>query len=531
MPSPVDRDRDRARRVPVALPFALLVACSGGDDSGSATATTTATTTAGTSAATTSGTSDTSASTDATATATTTTSTSNTTTSTTASTSTSTTDPTETSGSTTGDPKGCAEAPTFEDGKTPSTILHVAVGGADGPQCGDEEAPCATISGAAAKLAPGAAIQIHAGTYAGGQYLSDLAGTADAPIWIGGAPGEARPILEGGGEALHLTRARYVVLHDLEARGATQNGINIDDGGAYDDPEATRWLVIRGLHIHDIGQGGNEDCLKLSGVDDYVVRGSELDHCGGGGSAIDHVGCHHGLLHANYFHDNGANAVQTKGGSDDIEIRGNRIVDSGERALNMGGSTGFEFFRPPLSGDAPNYEARDIRAIANVIVGSEAPIAVVGCLACLVANNTLVDPQHWILRILQETTSTPEYEFLPASGGALRNNVVIFTRAELSTYVNIGGGTAPETFAFEHNLWYAIDDPALSSPAADLPVAEVMPIAGVDPLVVDLAGGDYHLQAGSPAIDAGADEPALGADHDGVCYGDPPTLGAFEFEG
>ena len=39
-------------------------------------------------------------------------------------------------------------------------------------------------------------------------YLSGLAGTAAAPIWIGGAPGESRPVIDGGGEGLHLTRAK-----------------------------------------------------------------------------------------------------------------------------------------------------------------------------------------------------------------------------------------------------------------------------------------------------------------------------------
>lgn len=511
-------------------PLALLLACAGGDDSGSASATTTASSdpTTGTTTATTD---TTTATTDATTEGTTTSATATTTsatTMTTSSTTTTTSDSDTGETTTTGGELGCPEPSTFEDGKTPSQIVHVAEGGADGPQCGAEASPCATLEGAAAKIAPGVAVQIHAGTYAADQYLSDLSGSVDAPIWIGGAPGESRPILDGGGEGLHLTRVRYLVLHDLEVRGATANGVNIDDGGDYGDPEATRHLVIRGLHIHDIGQGGNQDCLKLSGLDDYVIRGSEFDHCGAGGSAVDHVGCHHGLIHGNFFHDNGGNAVQSKGGSDDIEIRGNRVIDSGSRAFNMGGSTGFEFFRPPLSMNASNFEARDIRVLANTIVGSDAPIAFVGCVDCLAAHNTIVGPQNWILRILQETTSTPEYEFLPASGGVFRNNIVVFERGELSTYLNIGGNTAADTFVFERNLWYASDDPGQSSPAADLPVAEVGGIAGVDPLLVDVGGGDFHLQAGSPAIAAGAPEPTITADLDGVCYGDPPSLGAFE---
>ena len=513
------------------LPLALLLPACAGDDAATAsdtattgtTATSTATTTATATSDTTSG-----GETDSTATATSESTTDATTT--TATTSSTTDSSTSDTGdtTTTGGVDGCGELVTFEDGKTPDTIVHVATDGADGPDCGPEASPCATIEGAAAKAAPGVAIRVHPGTYAADQYLSDLAGTADAPIWIGGVPGEARPVLSGGGEGLHLTRVRYLVLHDLEVDGATSNGVNIDDGGDYGNPEATRHLVIRGLHIHDIGQGGNQDCLKLSGLDDYVITDTELDHCGAGGSAIDHVGCHHGLLVGNFMHDNGGNAVQSKGGSDDIEIRGNMIIDSGQRALNMGGSTGFEFFRPPLDPNAPNFEARDIRAIANVIVGSDAAMAYVGCVDCLVANNTIVNPHNWIFRILQETVSDPTYEFLPASDSAFINNIVVFERGDLSTYVNIGGDTAPETFTFATNLWYATDNPGQSSPAGDLPVPETGEIAGQDPLLADVPGLDLHLGGGSPAIGAGTPLEALSGDFDMKCYGDPPSLGAFE---
>ncbi|MEZ4379817.1 MAG: right-handed parallel beta-helix repeat-containing protein [Nannocystaceae bacterium] len=510
------------------LPLALLLPACAGDDAATAsdTATPGATTTSSTSTTTGAATTTTGAGETETSTATTGDATGTSTTTTDATTDASTSDTGDTT--TTGGVDECGAPATFEDGKTPSTILHVATDGADGPDCGAEGSPCATLEGAAAKAAPGVAVQVHAGTYAADQYLSDLAGTADAPIWIGGAPGEERPLLSGGSEGVHLTRVRYLVLHDLEIQGATSNGVNIDDGGDYSDPEATRHLVVRGLHIHDIGQGGNQDCLKLSGLDDYVITGNELDHCGDGGSAIDHVGCHHGLLVGNHMHDNGGNAVQSKGGSDDIEIRGNLIVDSGQRGLNMGGSTGFEFFRPPLDPDAPNFEARDIRAIANVIVGSEAALAFVGCVDCLAANNTIVRPHNWIFRILQETVSDPTYEFLPASDSAFVNNLVVFERGDLSTYVNIGGDTAPETFIFATNLWYALDNPGQSSPAGDLPVAEVGAIAGEDPQLADLDGLDLHLLGGSPAIAAGTPDAALSADFDGVCYGEPPSIGAFE---
>ena len=428
---------------------------------------------------------------------------------------------------TTGAPPACGAVETFAAGLSPTQQIHVSPAGADDAACGAEGAPCRTIAFAAGEATPGTAIVLHAGSHAADQYIDGLTGSADAPIWIGGAPGEAAQIV-GGGEGLHLTRPRYVVVHDLEVTGASDNGVNVDDGGAYDDPEAARFVALERLRIHDIGQGGNQDCLKLSGVRDFWVLGSELSGCGGGGqgSGVDHVGCHRGLLVGNNFHDISGNAVQAKGGSEDLEIRANVMTNAGERAVNLGGSTGLEFFRPPLVMGGPNAEARRIAVIANAIVGGATPLAFVGCVDCLAANNPIVGPERWLLRILQETVSTPDYEFLPASMGRFVGNVVVFQRGQISTYVNIGADTAPETFVFQSNLWYASDDPGASSPAADLPSPEIDAIAGQDPLL--LGPGDVHLGPGSPAIGSGAPLPELSADLDGECYAAPPSRGADE---
>jgi hypothetical protein len=218
--------------------------------------------------------------------------------------------------------------------------------------------------------------------------------------------------------------------------------------------------------------------------------------------------------------------VQNKGGSQDIEIRANHMLDAGYRAINIGGSTGYEYFRPPLSTSQPNFEARDIRVIANVIQGSETPFAFVGAVDSLAANNTIIDPENWLLRILQETVSDETYEFLPSGNNTVINNLFYFERGNLSTYVNIGPDTAPETFTFSNNLWYAHDDAAQSQPI--LPVTETDGVVGEDPAFQDFAGGDYHLQSGSPAIGQG--KPVIGVeeDYDGFIFDTPPSIGAFE---
>ncbi|MBN2575205.1 MAG: right-handed parallel beta-helix repeat-containing protein [Deltaproteobacteria bacterium] len=413
-------------------------------------------------------------------------------------------------------------APAFA-GLTPQRTLHVAANGSDTSGDGSAGQPFATIERAARGIAAGTAISVHAGTYAGDIWLEGVHGTATAPVWIGGATGEARPVIEGGSEGLHLSRPAWVVLRDLEIRKATANGINADDGGDYADPQAAHHVLFQGLFIHDIGSTGNQDCLKLSGLGDFAVLGCEISACGAGGSGIDHVGCHRGQIAGNDFHDLGGNAVQTKGGSEDIEIRANRFVNAGERALNLGGSTGLEYFRPPVSTTTANVEARNIRAYANVIETSLAAVAFVGCVDCVAANNTIVDPGKWVVRILQETTSSDSTTFLPASRGHFANNLVYYARAAVSTHVNVGPDTDAPSFVFSHNLWYAHDDPARSAPS--LPVAETGAVVGQDPR---FATGSRALTSDSPAIGQGDAALASPGDFTGACYRTPPAIGAFE---
>ena len=425
-------------------------------------------------------------------------------------------------------PLPCSGFPTFEDGLSPTAEVHVSTVGDDASGDGSAGAPFATLDRAADAAAPGTAIVVHAGTYAGGAYLEGLSGTESAPIWIGGAEGEARPLLQGGANGLALSRARYVVVHDLEISGATANGINCDDGGEYANPEAARFVVFRGLDIHDIGGDGNQDCLKLSGLNDFWVKDSSFARCGGGmsGSGIDHVGCHRGVIANSRFEQMAGNAVQCKGGSEDLTIVANHIVDGGQRAVNMGGSTGFEFFRPPLSTGSPSFEARRIHVLANVIERGFSALAFVGCVDCLAANNTIVDPENWVIRILQETVSGGGFTFLPASQGRVANNLVYYGVADLSVHVNVGADTDATSFSFANNLWYAHDDPGQSTPS--LPVMEDMGLVGVDPQLVAAAAGDYHLGPESPAIAAGALVSELAGDRDGSCYASPPSIGAYE---
>jgi nitrous oxidase accessory protein NosD len=358
---------------------------------------------------------------------------------------------------------------------------------------------------AAAAAAPGTRILLEEGEYAGGVALDGLRGAPGKPIRIAAADPVRPPVFRGGGVALHLTDPAHVEIEGLVISGMSGNGINIDDGGSFDTP--AEHITIRGVKVTDIGSRGNQDGLKLSGVTDFRIEGATIERWGtGGGSAIDMVGCHRGVIEGCTFrHEDaeGSSGVQTKGGSSAIAIRGNRFEGAGGRAVNIGGSTGAAYFRPPLPKEVAKpeglFEAKDILVEGNTFIGGTAPVAFVGCDGATVRFNTIWKPRRWALRILQETRIPG---FVPCQNGEFADNIIVFEAARWRGAVNIGADTAPATFRFARNIWYALDEPARSRP--DLPAPEEGGVHGRDPLLVDPEEGDFAVREGSPARKAGA---------------------------
>ncbi len=426
----------------------------------------------------------------------------------------------------------CNHVSTFADDATPTVEYFFSPSGDDQLGDGTRGNPFRSVAKALTLAGPGVALTFLPGQYAGGNFANAVIGTAEDPVWIRGASAIDRAVIVGGTNGIQLSRARFVVIENLEVRDAAGNGINCDDGGDVNDPNATGSLVFRNLYIHDIGVGNN-DGLKLSGVRDLAVLDCQIARCGGNGSgsAIDMVGCHRGVLARNHLYDASASAIQAKGGTSDIDIRWNVFENAGQRSINIGGSTGFQFFRPPLSTTSPNVEARDIRIFANIFRGSTTPLAFVGAVDCVAVNNTIDTPGAWTLRILQETTSNATYAFLPCGNNTVAGNVIYFSRSSLSRDVNVGANTAPQTFILANNLWYAYDDPTQSAP--NLPTPETDGLTGVDPQFVAPVFGDFRVTPTSPALAMGWDHlgsrfGSTAADMLGTAYSAPPTIGAFE---
>ena len=343
----------------------------------------------------------------------------------------------------------------------------------------------ASLRAALGAARPGTRVQIAPGRYRPNVYVHGLAGTQAEPIVIEGADPQDPPLFVGGGESLHLVACAYVTLRNIAARGQTSNGLNIDDGGVFDKP--AHHVVLEKIHISGTGPLGNHDAIKLSGVDDFIVRDCTLE--GWGGQAPDMVGCHNGLIENCTFRGKPGCSQdcgpQIKGGSSQITVRRCLFLDAGDRGVNMGGSTDRRVFRPP----GARYEAKQVTVEGCTFVGGEACVAYVGMEGAVVRYNTMYRPRKWVLRILQENTS----EGFPACrDGRFEHNLVVFRRGDSGELVNIGPHTRPETFHFARNWWYCEDRPAASKPM--LPAAEIGGVYGVDPQLTAPARNDFRPQ-------------------------------------
>ena len=316
-------------------------------------------------------------------------------------------------------------------------------------------------------LQAGDVVRLAPGTYTGGHQVEGVAN-----LTVEALDPAQPPRFAGGSSGWHFRRCPGLRLRHLVVSGQSMNGLNLDEGGP--SQPATTGVRLENLTVEDIGPKGNHDGIKVSGLTNLVIRDCRIT--GWGGQGIDLVGCHQVRIEGCRFTGkpgfSASAGIQIKGGSSAVTVENCDFDDAGERPLNVGGSTGLEFFRPP----GARHEAKDIVVRDNRIRGSLCAAAFVGVDGAEFSDNTVLHPRRWIFRMLQETRAEG---FTPCRNVLVRGNRIVFRRDQVVAEVNVGDGTAPETFRFEGNRWFAEDRPQASRPR--LPVAETDGIHGVDP--------------------------------------------------
>jgi hypothetical protein len=353
---------------------------------------------------------------------------------------------------------------------------------------------------AVAASRPGDRVLLLPGEYRGIFFFKGVHGAAGKPITIAAADPARPPRFVGDEYCVQFSGVSHLVLSDVEFTHAREMALNFDDENV--PTRRSHHVTLRNVRVTDVGPKGNADGIKFAGVDDVRVEDCTVERWGGQGSGLDMVGCHRVLVVGCTFRKGGANAVQFKGGSSDVTVLRCRFEDCGERAVHLGGRTDDTAFRPPLASLPANgrYELKNARVEGCTFVGGQAAVGFVGVDGAVVRYNTLYRPEQYVIRILQENTAAG---FVPCRDGVFENNVVVFRSERWADGgVNVGPGTAPDTFRFAGNLWYCEDRADRSAPR--LPTDEADGVVGKDPQLRDPAKGDLGVRPGSPAADKGA---------------------------
>lgn len=332
------------------------------------------------------------------------------------------------------------------------------------------------FANALASAQPGDQILLAPGTYGGGHYRYGLSGVTIRSQ----DPGDSA-VIQGGSNCIQLSSPTDVTIEHLIFEDATGNGINIDDNGDWPAGVADN-IILRDIVVRNIGPSGNRDAIKLSGVEHFLVDRVTVENWGDGGSAVDPVGCHFGVVRNSLFIStiatvNGS-CVRPKGGSKSIRVLGNKIVQPAGRTMQAGGSTGPAFFRfVPADAD---YEADDITFAGNLVLGGTSAAAYVNIDGGQIRFNYVEAPSNWIIRILNENQGA---SIVDTQNGVFADNLVVYDNG-LSTTVNIGPEVLANTFTFARNTWYNRDTGGPASQAAlALPVTEANGVYGVDPAI------------------------------------------------
>ncbi len=364
-------------------------------------------------------------------------------------------------------------------------------------------------------FSPGDVVSFLRGSTWTGELLIHNSGTAGNPVTFTAYGTGSKPIIRNPGTWTSSVRieASYTVLENFLLRDSHEAGAYITANAHHN--------VIRNCEFTNMGSGvtvqGNNNLITLNEVHDMVMvvndPGGDNDF-GANGFIVNgpnnEISYNNGrnLIAPSLDYGKDGGFVELYGNADGSYIHHNRSQNS-DGFFEVGGNPG---------------SARNVRICYNVSITTNGQFAAIhnsDQFASVlenfrVENNTVVDVADY------GSTSSMAFWFsgTPAAGSFLfRNNIVALGRFD--TVSNV-------PFDRSNNLYYFLDGSTRIGSGQTLGAGEIQG----DPKFVSLTGNDFHLQAGSPAIDKGM---ALGysSDFDGrpVPSGSAPDIGAYEYSG
>ncbi len=429
---------------------------------------------------------------------------------------------------------------------------YVATNGNDNA-VGSLAAPFKTIPKAIASASAGDIIELRGGTYSSNEIRvtkNDLTIRSYSGEWaiisavmndedIASCIWYNEPDVTGG------------VLENLEITGGYYYGISFETNWDWGVPLNQRHgasnITIRNCKIHDTGR----DCIKIKPFCNNIkVLNCTIYNSGKGpgnnpndpnAEGIDNVNGWGMEVRGCYFHHTSTSAIYAKGGAKNCIIEENLIMDAGEAGILLGFYTDAEFFDTTTN---PNYyECINSIARNNLIINTGgAGIGFFGAQNCEAYNNTVVTASskfHAALFLskgdiwLSNTKSaTPSNQNIK-----IYNNIFVDKSgtADEDFTAQVRDGALAGTNVINHNIYHKTTGAAKFDDGVSWPYPNFsqwkskLNIDATSKETNPNLNAQFHLSAGSPAIDAGAAMPSSSRDYDGNKRSNTPDIGADEY--
>jgi parallel beta-helix repeat protein len=377
---------------------------------------------------------------------------------------------------------------------TTAPVLYVDRGNAacSDAGAGTVDQPFCTIGAAAARVAAGQTVQVASGTYPE-RVVVQSSGVAGSPIVFAAAPG-ASVTLSGQLNGFYLSGRSWVTIRGFNVINTTDYGIAVNNSSQ---------ITLADNHVSYSGQpvsGYTKYGIRLNNVSDSVVTGNITDHNTNAGIGLV-SGSTRNQVTGNQSFNNAEGYQRAAAGihlysAPGNTISGNIAHDNEDSGINVyPGSTDCVVYNNVTyrNGDhgIDDSFAANATIVANTVYKNvTAGINVEGqSTGATLANNISVDNGIKSPR----THSDIRVESGSTSGTTMDNDLVFLTTADTLL------------------IWNSVSYTSLAAFQA-ASGQEARGIQG-DPDWANPTGGDFHLTAGSPAIDSAnsgaSDQPAV----------------------